>query len=115
MILYLDNFVIVGSSFREVQQHTAMVVPLLELVGFKRNQKKSCLVPTQVIPFLSFLIDRLHCRGERGESYENEIHLQEIHFITSNACSPVGKSTGTLESCRLASKLLFTSDTYGFN
>lgn len=57
MILYLDNFVIVGSSFREVQQHSAMVVPLLELVGFKRNQKKSCLVPTQVIPFLSFLID----------------------------------------------------------
>lgn len=109
MILYLDNFVIVGSSFREVQQHTAMVAC--------RLQKESKEVmpspnPSNSIPEFSH---RLHCRGERGESYENEIHLQEIHFITSNACSPVGKSTGTLESCRLASKLLFTSDTYGFN
>ena len=49
MILYLDNFIILGSSFQEVQRHTAMVVPLLERLGFKVSQKKSCLIPTQVI------------------------------------------------------------------
>ena len=34
-----------------------MAVTLLELLGFNVNREKSCLIPTQVITFLGFVID----------------------------------------------------------
>ena len=56
MILYLDDFLILGSTYQEVQSHTAMAVSLLESLGFTVNLEKSCLIPTQIITFLGFVI-----------------------------------------------------------
>ena len=57
VILYLDDFLILGSTYQEVQSHTAMAVFLLEREGFTVNLEKSCLIPTQIITFLGFVID----------------------------------------------------------
>ena len=57
MILYLDDFLILGSTYQEAQSHTAMAVSLLESLGFTVNLEKSCLIPTQIITFLGFVIN----------------------------------------------------------
>ena len=57
MILYLDDFLILGSTDQEAQSHTAMAVSLLESLGFTVNLEKSCLIPTQIIIFQGFVID----------------------------------------------------------
>lgn len=91
-----------------------MVVPPLELLGFKRNQKKSCLVPTQVITFLSFLIDSTVEEKEEKVMKMKSICKKSI-LSPAMLARQLASLLSTLESCRLASKLLFTSDTYGFN
>ena len=55
MILYLDDFLILGSTYQEAQSHTAMAVSLLESLGFTVNLES--LIPTQIITFLGFVID----------------------------------------------------------
>ena len=57
MILYLDDFLILGSTYQEAQSHTAMAVSLLESLGFTVNLEKSCLIPAKIITFLGFVID----------------------------------------------------------
>ena len=117
MILYLNNFVTLGSSLQEVQQHTAMVVPLFELLGFKVNQNKSCLIPTQVIKFLSFVIDSTveTLRLPEEKVVKMKSICKKAILSTTMLAHQLASLLGTLESCRLASKLLFTSDTYGFS
>ena len=58
MILYLVDFLILGSTDQEAQSRTAMAVSLLESLGFTVNLEKSCLIPTQILTFLGFVIDR---------------------------------------------------------
>lgn len=117
MILCLDNFVILSSSFPEVQQHTPMVVPLLELLGFKVNQKKSCLIPTQVIKFLSFVIDSTveTLRLPEEKVVKMKSICKKAILSTTLLAHQLASLLGTLESCRLASKLLFPSGTCGFS
>ena len=55
MTLYLDDVLITGSTYQEAQGHTA--VSLLESLGFTVNLEKSCLIPTQIITFLGYVID----------------------------------------------------------
>ena len=57
MILYLDDFLILASTYQEAQSHTAIAVSLLESLGFTVNLEKSCLIPTQIITFLGFVIE----------------------------------------------------------
>ena len=54
MILDLDAFFIVGSSY---QEDSAIAIALLANLGFTVNREKSCLIPTQLITFLGFVID----------------------------------------------------------
>ena len=56
-ILYLDDFPILGSPYQEAQSHTAMAVSLLASLGFTVNLEKSCLILTQIVTFLGFVID----------------------------------------------------------
>ena len=57
MILYLYDFLLLGSTYQEAQSHTAMAVSLLESLGFTVDLEKSCLIPSQIITFLGFVID----------------------------------------------------------
>ena len=43
MILFLDDFLILGSTYQEAHSYTAMAVSLLESLGFTVNLEKSCL------------------------------------------------------------------------
>ena len=104
MILYLDDFLILGSSYQEVQRNTFMAVTLLENLGFTVSREKSRLIPTQVINFLGFVINSTL----ETLSLPEEKVLKVESMCKSAILNPtmparqVVSLLGTLESCRLA-------------
>ena len=104
MILYLDDFLILGSSYQEVQRNMIMAVTLLESLGFTVNREKSRLIPTQVLTFLGFVINSTL----ETLSLPEEKVLKVESMCKSAILNPtmparqVASLLGTLESCRLA-------------
>ncbi|XP_065180118.1 uncharacterized protein LOC135810554 [Sycon ciliatum] len=56
VIIYLDDLLILAHSLLAAREATASVVHLLCSLGFVINFSKSCLVPSQEITFLGFLV-----------------------------------------------------------
>ena len=57
LLIYLDDILIIGSSVQILREHTALVIELLQNLGFIINYEKSLLTPTPVLEFLGFLIN----------------------------------------------------------
>tara|TARA_R110002050_G_scaffold11623_1_gene39052 strand:+ start:637 stop:1518 length:882 start_codon:yes stop_codon:yes gene_type:complete len=57
MVLYVDDFLILGQSRQECARHTQLVVSTLEDLGWHLNVEKSNFSPSQRTPFLGFVID----------------------------------------------------------
>lgn len=58
-VIYLDDILIMNTSREGSQEHTALVVTLLECLGFQVNYQKSHLVPIQILEFLGFVVDSI--------------------------------------------------------
>ena len=56
-VFYIDDVVIIGSTFTQCEQNVSLVVETLEKCGFLINYKKSLLMPSQCAPILGFMID----------------------------------------------------------
>ena len=95
MTLYLDDFLILGSTYQEAQSHTAMAVSLLESLGFTVNLEKSCLIPTQILTFLSFVID----------STVEALSLPQEKVVKVKSLCLKAKVTQTMSAHQLASVL----------
>ena len=104
MILYLDDFLILGSTYQEAQSHTAMAVSLLESLGFTVNLEKSCLIPTQIITFLGFVIDStveaLSLPQEKVAKVKSLCLKAKVSRTIP--ARQIASVLGTLESCRPA-------------
>ena len=90
IILYLDDFLILGSTYQEAQIHAAMAVSLLGSLGFTVNLETD---PNNNIPGLC---NRLHCRSTKppiGESSKGEIPLLEDKGNSNFTCSSNSKCT----------------------
>ena len=59
VFIYLDDILILGPAPNILQKHLALAVKDLIASGFKINQKKSVLHPTQVVTHLGFQINLL--------------------------------------------------------
>ena len=57
IIVYLDDFLILGSSIKESKANTQLKLDLLQWLGFTIIWEKSMLVPTQSLTFLGLSID----------------------------------------------------------
>ena len=57
IIVYLDDFLILGSSIKESKANTQLTLDLLQWLGFTIIWEKSMLVPTQSLTFLGLSID----------------------------------------------------------
>lgn len=57
LLVYLDDFIILGSSLKECWRNTEIVLQLLTDLGFLVNREKSSLTPSTAIEFLGFIID----------------------------------------------------------
>ena len=104
MILYLDDFLILGSTYPEAQSHTAMAVSLLESVGFTVNLEKSCLIPTQIITFLGFVIDSTVEALSLPQEKVAKVKFLCLKTKVSRTipARQIASVLGTLESCRPA-------------
>ena len=104
MILYLDDFLILGSTYQEAQSHTAMAVSLLESLGFTVNLEKSCLIPTQIITFLGFVINStVEALSLPQEKVAKVTSLCLKAKVTRTMpARQIASVLGTLESCRPA-------------
>ena len=104
MILYLDDFLILGSTYQEVQSHTALAVSLLESLGFTINREKSRLIPTQIITFLGFVIDStvetLSLPQEKVVKVKSL--CMKATVTPTMSARQIASLLGTLESCRPA-------------
>ena len=104
MILYLDDFLILGSTYQEAQSHTALAVSLLESLGFTINREKSRLIPTQIITFLGFVIDStvetLSLPQEKVVKVKSL--CMKATVTPTMSARQIASLLGTLESCRPA-------------
>ena len=57
LVIYLDDMAIISSSRELSSQEAAIVVQILESLGFIINKEKSVLIPSQKIVFLGYVID----------------------------------------------------------
>ena len=59
IIIYLDDILLIGKSFRDCQDALWETFSVLVKLGFVINLKKSTLVPTQILEFLGFILNTL--------------------------------------------------------
>ena len=57
IIIYIDNILIMGESEVLASQHLAVLIHILECLGFIINTKKSVMTPTQEIKFLGMMVN----------------------------------------------------------
>ena len=104
MILYLDDFLILGSTCQEAQSHTAMAVSLLESLGFTVNLEKSCLILTQILTFLGFVIDSTV--EALSLPQEKVVKVKSLclkaRMTPTMSTRQLASVLGTLQSCRPA-------------
>ncbi|XP_057339462.1 uncharacterized protein LOC130676967 [Microplitis mediator] len=56
-VLYLDDFLCLGSTFEECAENLRVTIDLLERLGFIVNRKKSMLTPDWRCRYLGFILD----------------------------------------------------------
>ena len=53
----IDDSCLLGTSFDDCHRNVEMTTTLLDSLGFTIHPDKSCLVPTQVLTYLGFILD----------------------------------------------------------
>ena len=104
IIVYLDDFLILGKTLQETILSRDTVIYLLQNLGFVKKLKKSVLHPTQRIEFLGMIIDSVEITvslsQENGESIskrcQDKLSMQEVPI------KYLAKLLGTLSSTVLA-------------
>ena len=93
IIVYLDDFLILGSSIKESRANTLLTLDLLQWLSFTINWEKSLLDPTQSLTFLSLSINsltmslRLPKKKILNIQHKCKDSLQP-HFISSRSGKP---------------------------
>ena len=129
LIIYLDDILLMADSSEKLQYHTHILINLLQDLGFILNTKKCSLEPSQVIEFLSFLVDsrimklflpqqkvdqiKKECRSmlKKGHSSARGLaHLIGLLTVTIHACLPAPLHYRGLQ--RLKHRALLTTQSY---
>ena len=56
-VVYVDDTLLIGSTFIECAQNIDVTIDLLQLLGFNIHPKKSVLIPTKSLEFLGYIIN----------------------------------------------------------
>ena len=92
IIVYLDYFLILGSSIKKSKANTQLILDLLQWLGFTIIWEKSMLVPTQSLtePLYRFAVNVTQFPRENDHEHTEQMsksHSQS-HFISSRNCKP---------------------------
>jgi len=104
LIVYLDDILIMGKSIQEIITARDTIIFLLQNLGFSINEKKSVLVPSQVMEFLGMKIDStkmlLILPKEKVVSITS--YCQKLLDQAQVSVREMSKLIGTLSSTALA-------------
>ena len=104
LLIYLDDILIIGSSVQILREHTALVIELLQNLGFIINYEKSLLTPTPVLEFLGFLINSKTMKFYLPQTKVAKVLDLCKSLLKENPISLhlLAQLQGFLESCRPA-------------
>jgi hypothetical protein len=90
-IFYLDDILVIGSSFTMCLEHTHKTLQLLVRAGFLIHEKKPSLTPSTSFPFLGFHWDKLGASLSIPQSKVDALHMQAkiLLGLTSPSCCQV--------------------------
>ena len=87
LVIYLDDMAII-SSYRELSlEESAIVIQILESLGFIINKEKSVLIPSQKIAFLGYVIDSVEMTISLPERKINKLQEQALSLWEKTQCS----------------------------
>ena len=102
IVIFLDDILLVASSFAECVEQLSLLRKLLESLGFVINDAKSQLQPTTRICFLGFIIDSISM-----ELLLPDDKLQKIISACLNLVSKINPSVRVgFFSCKLFKSVL---------
>ena len=87
LVIYLDDMAIISSSRELSSQEAAIVVQILESLGFIINKEKSVLIPPQKIVFLGYVIDSVAMTVSFPEEKLNKLKEQALSLWEKPQCS----------------------------
>ena len=104
LLIYLDDILIIGSSVQILREHTALVIELLQNLGFIINYERSLLTPTPVLEFLGFLINSKTMKFYLPQTKVAKVLDLCKSLLKENPISLhlLAQLQGFLESCRPA-------------
>ena len=125
LLVYLDDWLIIGASPVEAANAAEAVVALLELLGFRVNRKKSILSPRQALPFLGMDVDatwmtlslpsdklqklRHECRRLHRRGWAKEAELRSILGKMEAASPAIRAARLHVRACSTACKIFPTA------
>ena len=87
LVIYLDDMAIISSSRELSSQEAAIVVQILESLGFIINREKSVLIPSQKIVFLGYVIDSVAMTVSLPGEKLNKLKEQTLSLSRKPQCS----------------------------
>ena len=104
IIVYLDDFLILGKTFEETILSRDTVIYLLQNLGFVINLKKSILHPTRRIEFSGMIIESVEMTVSLPQEKVESISKRclDIFSMQEVSIKDLAKFSGTLSSTALA-------------
>lgn len=59
-VSYLDDLLIINNSAESLRLQASLIIQIFTYLGFSLNQEKSCIVPSQSLEFLGYVLDSQH-------------------------------------------------------
>lgn len=87
LVIYLDDMAIISSSCEHSSQEAAIVVQILESLGFIINKEKSVLILSQKMEFLGYENDSVEMTVSLPEKKLNKLKEQTLSLWEKPQCS----------------------------
>ncbi|XP_031345505.1 uncharacterized protein LOC116177002 isoform X1 [Photinus pyralis] len=85
-VVYLDDFLLLGDSYRNCLHNVTQTTTLLESLGFIINKEKSCMAPQQVCEFLGFTINTVEMSIKIPDKKVEKLFKMVNNFSILNFC-----------------------------
>ena len=73
-LCYLDDFIFINSTAVSLERDVDFVLSVLDSLGLTINLEKSCLIPSQNIEFLGFVLDSVRMSVTLTRAKQDKIH-----------------------------------------
>ncbi|KAI8437968.1 hypothetical protein MSG28_010630 [Choristoneura fumiferana] len=86
-VIYLDDILCIGNSYKECKDNVNETIKLLTCLGFVINCDKSCLEPKQSCKFLGFIFNTIDLTLSLPVDKQNKIALLVNKFLSLPRCT----------------------------